>query len=368
VYINGHFVVAIEALAASAAAVDSTMANRSVSIRPYHTILFPLASPVQLLDSLKGTGSAAPRRLQQFLMMASPQKSLKEIAMDSTLPLQAAVETAAYLVAQGACIISPVLGRTSRLACVSVERVHEHALAFSQTFGPAVNLLMLVGFLTDGGRSLGESIAALVSPLTTTVVHSSSSFTDADILWLRGCILSSLEYWGSSHHRLSYRNPERAYETQPGTQNAVGRPASPNHDPEEVEDLEESLFQMTTWLRSRCLITHLVEFLVRVSSPRAAGENGGHSNNRTEDQRSQTEDASEKKVDGNISSRISFGDRISDDQILQDLIDAECLNGRKSLQACCWRIGIDSMRLRAFCYRDPRVRIIRRVEADGDDW
>lgn len=157
VYVNHHIAIPIES-----ASLNMTLnINSSPNVRPYHTLLFPHASPAELLHAFKLSGSAVPQRLQQLLLTVDPQKSLSEIALDANLSLHATMETASYLIAHGACVTSPVVGRNSCLACRNAHRIRQLSLEFSQTFS-SVDLFHLVGFLT-AISTLGGAMAILTN-------------------------------------------------------------------------------------------------------------------------------------------------------------------------------------------------------------
>ena len=151
VYLNRHVSVYMEA--ASGPSLISNARPRS-----YQTLLFPHASPKELVQTL--STSSAPQRLQQLLLMVNPRKALSEIAMDAALPLPVVLELAAFLVKQGACVVSSVVSRSTKLACASnaIRCMQERALDFSQEFG--VSIFVAVSVLTSGGLALGEIMSA----------------------------------------------------------------------------------------------------------------------------------------------------------------------------------------------------------------
>lgn len=326
VYINRHLAVAIEALSPRPGAPDPD----APTVRPYQTLLFPQASPSQLLERLKAAGSAATRRLQQLLLMVSPQKSLKEAAVDANLPLQTTLEIAAYLVSQGTCLASPVLARSSRLACLSIETVQDVSLAFGQTFGPTVHPFVLVSFVTQSGRTLGDSITALTTS------------TDAVAVLLRGQLEACLH--SRAPTSLAGKSPTNLYAE-------ASMAATQADELRRVEELEELFFQMVTWLCSRSVMAHLLDFLVAVQIPGLGPSRDGNDPGR-----------SEKKSD--TVSRLDAG---NDEVLFHELQDLGCLEGRSSLACCCWRSGVDMVRLRAFAARHDRVRVVSRVAAPGDE-
>jgi hypothetical protein len=344
VYINRHVAVAIEAL------TDNTTSNENnetttvkkdndlqLLARPYHTLLFPQASPSQLLESLTASGAAAPRRLQQFLCVMNPQHSLQDIAANASLSLQTATEIATYLARQGACVSSPVVSRTSRLGCQSLQRAHDNALAFAQLFGPRANVMALVSFLCQH-ETLGQAMTALT--------------TEEDAMWLRERLQVPL-----------FRNTSTTLESPTllnnkvvdGVAYAEMNPAAlaENEELRRVEALEELLYNMAVWLCARNVLSHSLEFLVLVDHKQTT-TTADVSRRRN----SSASDKGEKKADGCT----------SDESIFNELIEAGCLEGTVALKTCGWKLGMDYQKLRSFALRHERIRIVTRVAVEGDEW
>jgi hypothetical protein len=208
-------------------------------LRPYHTLLFHHASPSELLESLAIPGLTAPRRLQQLLLTVNPQKSLHDISTDANLPLAMAttMETAAYLVNRGVCLGSLVLSRNSRLACCGIDKIQEMSLRFSQTFGSDVHMFVLVSFLSDPKRSMGEAMA----------------------VWLRRCLEVSL-----CPRRAAKMNDMQGAPTS--TERFAESPIGVQKDRiRHADDLEERLYQIALWLVSQELLVQQEDYLVSLS-------------------------------------------------------------------------------------------------------
>lgn len=339
VYVNRHIAVAIEALSPSRGVFDDS----KPTLHPYHTLLYPQASPSEMLDSLKMTGPGAPRRLQQFLLMANPQKSINELAVDANLPLPKAMEIASYLVEQGVCLISPVVSHSSRLACTSVDAIREATLSFSQTFGPTVHLFAVVSFLTQSGRTLGDSITTLTAS------------RDLIATQLRRSMEASLEHHGSLHSRPTRLDTTASLALSPtGLYSSDTVPTAAQDELWRIEKLEELLYQMATWLRSRQVLHHLIDFVVA----RASFEPS-----RDDPTKSDSSEPTEKKVDG-----ASGGTATSVDEVFRELMDLRCLAGRSSVQYCSWRLGLEPSRFRALVARCSKLRLVTREPAEGDNW
>lgn len=321
VHINGHIAVAVEAV--------SPRIIQEQEVRPYETLLFPHASPKELLESLAAYGSSASRRLQQVLLTVNPQKSLIDIAADANLSLLAAMEIAKYLVGKSAAIVSPVVLRNSRFACDDIRQLHQLALPFAHEFGADLDLYTLVGFLTRSGWRLDEAIEDLVTS------------TDANVVRLRkqitGIKITTLD---SSTDLGEVVGDVPTVVGDPMVGPGVNREHGATSRP--TEDLEDVLFQLTVWLCSHCVLVHLNEYLVATSSSLNPDEK------------------SERKS--------SEKDLSSDDALFQEMQELECLTGTVSIPACSWRIGIDVQRLRAFAQRHPQIRVVLRPFEVGDDW
>jgi hypothetical protein len=329
VYINRHIAIAIEAVSPYRMAPTESQPL----IRPYHTLLFHHASPSELLESLSIPGLAAPRRLQQLLLAVNPQKSLNDISTDANLTLATTMEIAAYLANRGVCLGSPVLSRNSRLACCGIDKIQEMSLRFSQTFGSDVHMFVLVSFLSDPKRTLGEAMAAVVDS------------DDSDAVWLRGCLEESLG------PRRAAKMSEKGAPSS--TENFVESPIGVQKDRvRHADDLEERLYQIALWLVSHKVLVQQEDYLVSLPP------NGG--SDRAEDHASHQ---AECKSDPNL--RL---DNLTDDLLYRELIESDCLDGAVSLQACSWRTNLNINKLRAFALRHDRIRIISRVPAAGDDW
>lgn len=330
VYVNRHIAVAIEPLAPNRGVTE-----QQTALRPYHALFFPYASPGELLDSLKVSGSTTSQRLQQFLLMVSPRKSLKEAATDANLPYQAAAEIAAFLVSQGACLIAPVLSRSSRLACDHIQTIQKVSLAFSQTFGSAIHLLLLVSYLTKNGWTIGEAMTSL------------SSSMETEAVMLRGMLKYTLHYQG--HGPVLNNEP-------PSPADTIDDSLSTHPiEPRLAEEIEDLIFQMATWLRSRQVLLHVLEFLVVGESARSTSSLNGY------DMESRSN--AEKKVDITLKA-----DRASDDALFADLLNSGCLDGNTAMLTCGWKVGSDAPRIRAFALRHPHIRIVSRVPTADDDW
>ncbi|KAL3944475.1 MAG: hypothetical protein SGBAC_001452 [Bacillariaceae sp.] len=312
VHINSHVAVPIEA---------ASIRSSHSSLRPYFTLLFPHASPSELLRTFQSSGSAAPQRLQQLLKTVNPQKSLSEIAVDANLPLYTTMEIASYLVAHTACVPSPIVSRKSRLNCLHVEKIPQLALEFSQTFAN-VNFFRLLGFLTSS-QTLGEAMEQM------------TDLDDDRAAWLRECWPP---FKSIRENIASAMLPEaRQSSGGPNQQQQVKRPRH-----RWVEELEEFLYAMTVWLLSHRVLTLTQEYLVLDGSALTGEPPAVPPKNPT------------------------VAD--TDEQFFQELTKLDFLNGDISIMALSWRLGVDQKKVRSWGYRYQKVRVMTRIPAAGDDW
>ena len=358
VYVNRHIAVGVEAASLPKTFTPDKFGNAIV--RPYHTLLFPNASPSQLLEALQSSGLTAP--LQQLLLMVRPSKPLTDIAVDANLPLATVMELAIYLVCHGACVASPVLTRASRLACKRVHRIQELALDFSQTFDDwSVSLFLIVSFLTANGRTLGESMAALTTG------------EDPVGSALRAGILSSIFHDEDSddfvfvepNHQVSDDDESDSGLESPGTP-AKRESQIPNQQSiphRRAEELEEVLYSMAIWLLSHQVLGHIQDYLVLAKD---CTSNEGINNTNHYPQDGEAEKRSNNKKATNIDTTISA--TAFDDGLLRELQESDCLLGNASIVAMSWRLGLDTNKLRSWAIRHDKLRVISRLAESGDDW
>jgi hypothetical protein len=322
VHVNGHIAVAIEAV--------TPRIIQEQEVRPYETLLFPHASPKELLKSLAGYGSSSSRRLQQVLLTVNPQKSLIDIAADANLSLQSSMEIAKYLVGKSAAVVEPVISRNCRFACDDIHRLRQIKLAFTHEFGAGIDLFSLVSFLTRSGWTLEEA--------TTHLLTADDAFTTR--LRVQVSAVATV-----IHLKEAREGNEKSAVTPPAAAAAAADPFLPGLVRDDntalMLDLEDTLFQLTVWLVSHRVLVHLLEYMVS-------------------DTLSQSETTEEKSS--------TDKDTSIDDTLFRQMQDLDCLRGKVSLAACSWRIGIDLPRLKAFAERHPGIRVVRRPFELGDDW
>ena len=324
VYVNQHIAIPVEA-----AAPKPSHAMDNPTVRPYYTLLFPHASPSDLLQALQSSGSAPPQRLQHLLLTVNAQKPMTEIALDANLPLYTTLEMASYLVTHGACVMSPVVSRQSRLACSQVERIPELGLEFSQLFG-SVHLFRVIGFLTSA-KTLGDAMSLLTNAET------------ADGAWLRECLLSA-----RARQDLSTPLGFNAEELSP--KGNVGQPPTVQEIPSHwKEEMEEQLYAMAVWLISHRVLAQLQEYFV------VAGANHTH-----------IAPSTEASTTPAVASAGGHSD--ADENLFRELLDSNFLNGDISSMALSWRLGLDQQKVRSWGIRHRRIRVVSRIPKPGDDW
>jgi hypothetical protein len=373
VYINQHLAVPMEAVGKDTTTSDLTPSSGSTgpsTVQPYHTLLFPHASPSELLQTFQAAGSMAPQRLEQLLLTVNPQKSLAEIAIDANLPMHTTMQMASFLVSHGAAVVSDVISSHSRLTCLNIDLIPILSLDFSQAF-PGVHLFGVVAFLTTS-RTLGATMANLTAAGMgpTTLNHGDSfdlgsgSGDDDDMTaWIQESLMTSQAYQNRLKIRATdsskkagggrtiggsskERTPDDSFH-QPFSHISQPPPALEEglfhqyqyqqHYKEQqqyrVKELEELLYSMAIWLLSHGIITHLQEYIVVLEATNAVESTDENENN--------TQPA--------------------DDILFQELMDFGYLNGNLSLQSLAWRLGMSKKTLRAWGHRYNRVRIFWRV-------
>ncbi|OEU14830.1 hypothetical protein FRACYDRAFT_241388 [Fragilariopsis cylindrus CCMP1102] len=432
VYVNQHVAIPIEAAGLngySAAGVISPSSSRqhvdggSSVVRPYYTLLFPHASPSELLQTFHASGSAPPQQMEHLLLTVNPQKSMTQIAIDANLPMHTTMQISSSLVAHGACIPSPIVTSRSRLMCPgndSMQRIPELALEFSQAF-PGINLFGVVSFLTTSSRHLGDAIAVLLDT------------ENEEGSWLRESLLASPKYryynnnrgrsgsgGGNGNGGIAGDSPadgaagadinngthalfldEETYSpihasyassrgggaqppTSSGTQDQDASPSISVH--RWLKDLEELLYAIAIWLLSHGVLTQLQEYMVMVVEIEASPPSP--STLKADSSSSLIVPPSLSSISApptslpttattSSSSSITPAPGISinrntnndfDENLFKELIEMDYLNGDISIMALSWRMAIDPQKLRRWGLRHKRIRVVSRVPTYGDDW
>ena len=305
IHVNRHVAVCIEPAAGGSPILTSNELPRS-----YQTLLFPHASPKELVQSLHT--ASAPQRLQQLLLMVNPRKSLAEITVDAALPLGVTLELAAFLVKQGACVVSSVLTRTTKLACQTTATMQERALDFAQEFG--VSIFIAVSVLSSSGLTLGEIMSGAAA-----IGNNTSRNDDAMLL---GREISKQSDKGVS-------------------------PA----------EIEEVVYSMAVWLRSHQIVINMEEYLVAIGN----NDKDGYETQDSKDSWSAAMEPSEYSYE-----QTPFQ---HPEALYKELLDN--LTGNTSTAALCWRFEIDPIqlhRLKSWGLAHNKLRVLSRVPSSNDDW
>lgn len=310
IHVNRHVAVCIEPAAGGSSILTSNELPRS-----YQTLLFPHATPKELVQSL--LIASAPQRLQQFLLMVNPRKSLKEISVDAALPLGVTLELAAFLVKQGACVVSSVLTRKTKLACQTTAAMQEGALDFAQEFG--VSIFIAVSVFSSSGLTLGE-------------IMSGAAARDA-----------AMGKSKSRHDNALLLGREISNQSDEGVTPA---------------EIEEVVYSMAVWLRSHQIVINMEEYLVAVGNNE---KEHGYETQDSKDSWSAAMEASEYSYE-----QTPFQ---HPEALYKELLDN--LTGSTSTAALCWRFEIDPIqlhRLKAWGLVHNKLRVLSRVPSRNDDW
>lgn len=321
VHVNQHIAIPVEA-----AGPKPSYAVANPMVRSYHTLLFPHASPSELLNAFQSSGSVPPQQIQQLLLTVNAQKSLTEIALDASLSLSTTLELASYLVTQGACVMSPVVSRQSRLTCNRVDFIPNLALEFSQIFG-SVHLFRVVGFLSSS-PTLGEAMTTM------------TNLKNEDGSWLRSCIHNNRSGRADTSN-LPVFLPEDTLVQPPRPQELSGN---------WKEELEEQLYAMAVWLISHRVLAQLQDYFVVVAT----------------EHDDIARDRDSPSAPGMV--HISEAQSKADDNLFRELLESDFLNGDVSIVALSGFLGLDQQKVRAWGMRHQRIRLLSRIGNPGDDW
>ena len=118
---------------------------------------------------------------------------------------------------------------------------------------------------------------------------------------------------------------------------------------QESEYLEAKLVDMTVWLLTKSLLVQLQEYLV------------------TMDALMEADDDTKSREDGEGKTEVGNANQGADDILYQQLFEANCLAGTKSLSMIAWRVSVETGALREWALRHDKVRIILRLPAPSDD-
>jgi hypothetical protein len=248
---------------------------------------------------------------------------LSDLATEANLTVSATLEIAWLLVDQGVCLVLPVVSRDMRLACRGIDSIREHSLAFAQEFGSIFNLFVLVSFLTDSALTLGETMALLTGS------------NESLATMVREGLLAMIPF------------SERG-------DNGSGK----KEDLEvQADDLEDIVYQLVVWLCSHQIVVQLQDYLISTMHPDTWRRNRIPAESHATDQHSERKSDSHGRLDS-----------LSDEELYRVLWDSDCLSGKVSILACCWKLSIGPIKLQSFLTRNACIRCVQRIPMNGDDW
>lgn len=300
--------------------------------RPYHTLLFPNSSPLEVLKGLTEhehcnemtTSPSISHSLRRILPHVQPRKSLHETGWDAGLALPHVMDAANLLIHYGICLaVMPVL-RKNRYTCVDgvVLRMSSVALPFWQTFGVRSRNCKFHWGDEAGGGSTGVDdgttqknrsvttgaphIFGVVSALTTHAQNSSASPTLGEAVDL----LSGNE---------------------PTLDESIG-----DQTPGEI------VYSMAVWLIANKIIVEVKDCLVA-------------------DGASPDSDSGDKPEPCHQLAATSSGE-----SLYHELSESGCLDGTTSIAAICYRFGLDRNRIETLLSsRTHRLKVVRHIEGNN---
>jgi hypothetical protein len=368
IYINLHIAVNIEAASKRQSEehifAPELMLGRdtAITLRPYHTILFPNVSANELLCNLSPTiscpdGDLSQRSLHKVLLVCDPFKSLLDISLETALPLSTVIGVAASLVDSGACVPVPVINSLSRFACQNgaIATMSSLKLDFSQQFSHICPIHVVVAALTanrkpDNKNRSGEywqksSHVTFGEVIRYCRLAYKALFHSEDVVENEVVVDLPCEFKILTEYMVATLSVDQIVSGQ-------------NHKDDLVvsfQSVEGLLISMTTWLRSHSVIIEVKEYYVAI----------GHTN-KTTDRNDVNPTTIEK---GEIrSSPYAYEDM---DAILRECISKNYLDGDLSSQALAWKLGISARRMEAFRdygVREHKLHVVTRIPYMSDDW
>eukprot|EP00956_Cyclotella_meneghiniana_P007778 scaffold10382_cov47-Cyclotella_meneghiniana.AAC.3 len=223
-------------------------------VHPYQTLLFPTLSPIELVVAtvllIISSSVSMSHAIRRVLTQLHPRKSLKEVSVDSALPIQQVSEAAKWLVVSEICIAALPVTRKSRFICVEgvVDVMKKMSMPFWQTFNSkdqhcqfhfnsgiedtiisgAPHIFLVVGALTSNA----------VTPMTT---ERQSPALSPEL----GDVIDSMCRGENSINRRDVNSTTNLYRTL-GSTGSVQR--------EEPSTREGIVYSMTVWLTANGVI------------------------------------------------------------------------------------------------------------------
>jgi len=360
VYINLHIAVIIEAASKRISDIKRTGLESPITLRPYHTILFPSVSAAELLRNISSTGSSpdgdlSQRRLEKLLLVCDPKKTLSDMAVDAALPLAAITESAMSLIEFGACTAAPVITSSTRFACQhgAVKLMSSLRLEFAQQFSHVIPIFVFVAALTGSHQSSSTPSGAC-----------SSYVTFGDVKRFCRQAFDKITTPAEEKEESEHVAINSTYQMLTDRLVAILSADQINNDVDNgggisFQSVESLLMSMTTWVRSHSIIVELKDYFVTIES--------SHSE-KDVDNRQNTEKQEYKRFDSTDMRASPFSD---DDFecIYRECIIRNYLDGSISSTALSWRLKMEALRdFRDWGVRENKLQVVTRIPCDADDW
>jgi len=355
VNINGHIGVHISPISESPLAA---VARSREGLRPYHTLLFPKLSLLEVHRSLLLSKSIMPKRLKKLLLAISAQKSLNEISTDASLPLSTTCNLASQLIRSGICIAAPVMRLSSVYVCNhgAVQIMKSLALPFAQRFGNNSTIYMFVGMIVSEQRPIGDILETIKKTKN-----------------LR-CKIYQPKFQEDENAEIKVSDGSDGGES-------VGDELSA-----ETSSLDERFFETVIWLRSRSVIIELNDYLISVANSASVSNSDDKKEDSNDIGKVKKGSVDSSNTEATIRQRNpltkpprarshpqtretlqSFND---DDQLLyNELQELNLLSGVASTAFVQWRAGIDRARLKRLIewgQHNHKIAVISRIPSDCD--
>lgn len=329
VYINRHIAVPFDAVQAHQS--DEARSPKK-ACRPYHTLLFPNSSPVEVLKGLTDehsnemtTSPSISHSLRRILPHVQPRKSLHEIGWDAGLALPHVMDAANLLIRSGICMAAMPVVRKNRYACADrvVPRMSSVALPFWQTFGArSKHCKFHWGDAAAGSTGLDDGTTYRKRNVTTGAPH---IFVVVSALTTNSENSSASPTLGEAVDLLSGN--------EPGLDESIG-----DQTPGEI------VYSMAVWLMANKVIVELEDCLVADEASRGSDNHGN------------------KPEPSHHPVATSSGE-----SLYHELLQSGCLDGATSIPAICYRFGLDRNRIETLLSScTHRLKVVRHVEGNND--
>jgi hypothetical protein len=295
-------------------------------------------------------GDLSQRRLEKFLSVCDPSKSLHDMASETALPLSIIIDVALRLVETGVCIAVPQLQSSVKFACQhdSIPKISSLRLQFAQEFYQ-VPIFVVISALTvkpnyiyTFGEILRycketvllESRCEEESEVDAVQIDENNMVIPMECTLLTRSILNSIEITS-------------IIDEDDVTELVI------------AQHVESVIRKMTTWLRSRTVIVELKDYLV---SPNV---------DQTVETVMKVEESSAGLKKSNSAGDIQYLWGDSDGEALfHECKQNDYFSGKISTGALAWRIGKRQMELvREYGIREQKLQVVTRIPCAGeDDW